>query len=243
MSDKIRCIIVDNDPYARTLLQKHLQKLPSIHLVGVCQNALEALELIQAQPIDLILLDIDLPEVTGIEMLHILQVRPMVIFTTTTTKYAMDGYELDIVDYLLKPIRFDKFVKAINKAKRRMSAVQSMLPVPGNHSDLAKNKINKDYLLIKSEHKVHKIKFDQICYIQGMKEYVAFNLYSKRILSLQSLKSLEKALPEEKFIRIHKSYIVAVEKVNTLEGNQIYIGPEKLPIGSSYKERVINQLF
>ena len=246
MIPKLRCLILDDEQYARVLLEKYIQKLPALELVGTCKDPLKALSLIQNCSVDLIFLDIQMPELTGIEFLHTLSEKPMVIFTTAFSDYALDGYELDVIDYLLKPIRFERFVKAVNKAIKNILSTRPPFILPPTEMDSSpkvSREITKDYLLVKSEHKLHRIKFDQIYYIKGMKEYVAFNLFSGRVFSLLSLKSLEAALPDDQFIRIHKSYIVSIEKVNTLEGNQVHIGQEKLPIGSSYKNKVLSQIF
>ena len=160
----------------------------------------------------------------------------------------MEGYDLDVVDYLLKPFGFDRFIKSVIRASKRFQS----FPLPTHQTsyvngiqptDFTQGKINKDYLLVKSEHRVHKIWYDQIFYIKGMKEYVAFHLESGRILSLQSLKALEECLPSNQFIRIHKSYIISIKKANTLEGNQLYIKKEKIPIGVSYKDKVLARIF
>ena len=246
MISKLRCLILDDEQYARVLLEQYVQKLPSLELIGKCKNPLEAYALKQRFSVDLIFLDIQMPELTGIEFLHTLQEKPMAIFTTAFPEYAMDGYELDVVDYLLKPIRFERFLKAVNKASNRVQVTRTTTrvaqPALENVPFLLKSD-SKDYLLVKSEHRVHKIKYDQICYIKGMKEYVVFKLFSGRVFSLLSLKSLEEELPNDQFVRIHKSYIVSIEKINILEGNQIHVGQEKLPIGNSYKNKVLSQIF
>lgn len=241
MNRPLQCLIVDDEKLARTLLEGYISKLPNLQLVAQCKDPFEALTVLQSKQIDIIFLDIQMPELTGIEFLSTLQQNPAVIFTTAYPDYALESFQLDIVDYLLKPFRFDRFAQAVNKAIRRIQVNQSLTAkmAPANNSSSP----NKDYLLVRADHKVHKIRFQDILFIQGMKEYVAFQMSSDRILSLQSLKQLEKELPKSQFIRIHKSYIISVDKVTTMEGNMVYVGDKKLPIGGHYKESVMKTIF
>ncbi len=235
---KIRCLIIDDEELARTLLENYIGRLPNIELVGKCKDPMEALQLMQDSPVDLLLLDIQMPGLTGVEFVRTLKQKPLVIFTTAYPDFALEGYTLDIVDYLLKPFGFERFVQAVNKAGELIRLKSGTSP------DTVENlEEKKDFILVKSEHKIHRIKFADINYIQSMREYVAYYLPHKRILSLNSLKSLEESLPASRFIRIHKSYIVAIDKVDTLEGNMVHIGKEKLPIGPSYRDVVVNNIF
>ena len=226
----IRCLIVDDEELARALLKSYVSRMPNLELVGLCKDALEALRVLGEQPVDLVFLDIQMPELTGVEFLRSLVQRPMAIFTTAYSEYALEGYELDVVDYLLKPISFERFVQAVNKVSDRLRNNSTSSP-------------EKEYLLVKSEHKIHRVCYEDILFIQSMREYVAFYTVEGRILSLGSLKFLEETLPRELFIRVHKSYIVARARVSTLEGNTIHIGKEKIPIGANYKEEVMQKLF
>ena len=240
MSEKIKCLVVDDEKLARTLLERYIDKLPNLELVAQCKDPFEALEVLEKNTIDLIFLDIQMPELTGIELLKTLQYKPLVIFTTAYQEYALEGYQLDIVDYLLKPFRFDRFVQAVHKAARRLhhtasnEAGSQAGPEAGD---------TRQFLLLRSNHKVHKVFLDEIMYIQSMKEYVAYILPDKRILTLQALKQLEQDLPADQFIRIHKSYIVPRNKVTAMDGQFVYIGKEKLPIGGNYKEKIQNLIF
>ena len=226
---QVNCLVVDDEELARTLLENYISRLPHLNLVEKCTNPLDALKVLEETPIDILFLDIQMPELSGIDFLKTLQKQPKVIFTTAYSEYAIEGYQLDVVDYLLKPFGFERFVQAVNKAT-------GLLETHSKNSE-------KDYLLVKSEHKVHKIKFEDIRYIQSMREYVAYFLPDRKILALNSLKKLEEELPEDQFIRIHKSYIVPIQKVTTLEGNMVHIGNEKLPIGNLYKEEVLKRIF
>ena len=226
---KVNCLVVDDEELARTLLENYISRLPHLNLVEKCVNPMDALKALEENDIDLIFLDIQMPEMSGIDFLKSLHKKPKVIFTTAYSDYAIEGYQLDVVDYLLKPFSFERFLQAVNKAVDLISSTS--------------NPLEKDYLLVKSEHKVHKIKYEDIRYIQSMREYVAYFLPKRKILALNSLKKLEEELPSDQFIRIHKSYIIPIQKVTTLEGNMVHIGNEKLPIGNLYKEEVLKRIF
>jgi DNA-binding LytR/AlgR family response regulator len=171
--------------------------------------------------------------------LRTLPSKPLVIFTTAYAEFALEGYALDVTDYLLKPFSFERFVQAVNKA----ITLQQARVNPGGQPAGDPAKPEKDHILVKADHKVHRLKLNDILYIQSMREYVAYHTPSGRLLSLNSLKSLEESLPAERFIRIHKSYIVAIGKIDTLEGNLIHVGTEKLPIGANYREEVVKRVF
>jgi DNA-binding LytR/AlgR family response regulator len=239
--NELTCLIVDDEELARTLLENYVNRLPYLNLVGKCSNPIEALQLLQRQSVDLIFLDIQMPEMIGTDFLKSLSQKPMVIFTTAYAEYALEGYELNVVDYLLKPFPFERFLKAVNKA----SDLAKLKSKEGSNSTISSESSTneKNYILVKSEHKVHRIFFDDIQYIQSMREYVAYYTPKGRILSLGSLKKLETDLPKNQFLRIHKSYIIAKSKVSTLEGNMVYIGKEKIPIGASYREGALKLLF
>ena len=230
---KINCIIVDDEYLARVLLADYVSKLPQLKLVATCSSALEAIELMQNNTIDLIFLDIQMPELTGIDFVKTLTNKPKVIFTTAYPEYALDGYALDVTDYLLKPIPFDRFVQAVNKATEQIKLIekQSAAPKPN------------DYITIKSEHRIHKVDYKNIVYIEGSKEYVIFNLKEgKRIITLETLKKLEEILPSN-FLRVHKSHIVNKDFVKSLYGNMIEIKNTRISIGKTYKSVVSRELF
>ncbi len=239
--NELTCLIIDDEELARTLLENYVDRLPYLKLVGKCSNPIEALQLLQGQSVDLIFLDIQMPEMIGTDFIKTLSQKPMVVFTTAYAEYALEGFELNVVDYLLKPFPFERFLQAVNKAsdlaKLKNKVVSNPTEVLGNPTS------EKNYILVKSEHKVHRITYNEIQYIQSMREYVAYYTPSGRILSLGSLKKLEVDLPPTQFLRIHKSYIISREKVSTLEGNMVHIGKEKVPIGASYREKVLKLLF
>ncbi len=235
---KIRCLIIDDEELARTLLENYTARLPYLEVVGSCKDPVEAIQLLQSQEADLLFLDIQMPGLTGVEFLRTLKTKPLVIFTTAYAEYALEGYALDVIDYLLKPFSFERFVKAVNKAADLLQ-----LKAAKAQPSAEKQSPENDFLLVRSEHKIHRLKLEDILYIESMREYVAYYTPQGRILSLNSLKSLEEQLPSSQFIRIHKSYIVAIDKIETLEGNRVHIGKAKLPIGANYKEEVLNKVF
>lgn len=247
MDEKIKCIVVDDERLARTLIENFINKIPELELVAKCKNPIEAISTLRTQEVDLMFLDIQMPDLTGIEFLRtVKQIRPLVIFTTAYPDFALEGYRLSITDYLLKPFSFKRFVEAVEKAKEQthlIRAAKAHDAQQNTETSNKKSKEDKDYILIKAGHKLHKVRYEDIVYLQSMREYVAFHTKNERILSLHSLKKLEKELPADLFVRIHKSYTVSIEKVTSLEGNLICIGTEKLPIGSMYKENVLNKIF
>lgn len=234
----IQCLIVEDEELARDLLENFIEKIPHLALVAKCEHPLKALEVMQHNQVDLIFLDIQMPEMTGVEFLKMLPGNPTVIFTTAYPSYALEGYQLNITDYLLKPFSFERFTQAVVKASELIRL---------KNLDNGKNEMSpsvKDFILLNADHKVYKIKFTDINYVESMREYAAFHTVSQgRILSLISLKQLEKDLPATQFTRIHKSYIANYKKIHTLEGNLVHIKDKKLPIGASYKEEVLRLVF
>lgn len=234
----LNCLIVDDEELARTLIATYIEKTPGLTLVGQCSQPLEAMEYLSNQSIDLLFLDIQMPEMTGIEFIKTMKDSPLIVLTTAYSEYALESYELDVLDYLLKPFSLQRFLQTIQKAQARINVSQDTAPLT---TPSPSSKTN--YILVKADHKVHRLLLDDIIYIQSMREYVAYYTQQGKILSLGSLKQLEHELPSHQFIRVHKSYMVAISKVTTLEGNMIHIHQEKIPIGASYREKVIEQLF
>ena len=229
----MKVLIVDDEQLARELLANYCNKVPNLEVIAQCKNPLGALDVLQKESIDLILLDIQMPDLTGIEFLKTLEQKPMVIFTTAYPEYALQGYELDVIDYLLKPSPFERFVQAINKASKQ------------NSNGASSPTIDKkaDFLILKADHKIYRLKYSDILYIEGLKEYVSYYTADQRIIVLQSLKGLEESLPRDRFMRIHKSYIINREHVKAIDGNQVEILDRKIPIGKSYKDTVKTNIF
>ena len=229
---KIKCIVVDDEFLARTLLDDYISKVPQLELIAKCAGAPEAMEVLQNEDIDLMFLDVQMPDLTGIDFIKTLRNKPVVIFTTAYPEYALDGYSLGVIDYLLKPISFERFFQSVNKAIEQINLLKR------------KENDEKDgFIMVKSEHRIHKVNFRNILFIEGLKEYVSFHLKEgKQIITLRSLKSLEEDLPGN-FMRIHRSYIINKDEISSLYHNMIEIGDTKLDIGKTFKEKVLTELF
>jgi len=230
----INCLIVDDEPLAIEILQSYVDRIDSIHLVDTCTNALKAFDIVKKQPIDLIFLDIQMPGLTGIEFLKALKPAPQVIFTTAYRDYAVESYELNVVDYLVKPIAFDRFMMAVNK-------VVEDLPVPVSASEPSTD--DSPYLFLKSDRKMVKVYLKDITYIEGLKDYVRVKTADgKEIVSLQKISYLEEKLPSDCFLRIHKSYLVSKKRIDAFSASQVEIGEASIPIGRSYKQEIMQVL-
>jgi DNA-binding LytR/AlgR family response regulator len=231
----IRCIIVDDEPLAVALLADYVLKTPGLQTVLRTTHVLEALQAVQEDKADLLFLDIQMPELTGIQFMKIIRNRCKVILTTAYTQYALEGYEHDVADYLLKPITLDRFLIAIQKVKDRMGV---SLPLVSRDGGTATPVVGQDHIFIKTEYRVQRIDLATIDYIEALRDYVAIHTGTGKVLSLESMRHMEELLPEEQFIRIHKSYIINVRKIDYLERGRVVIGKEYLPIGDTYKEKV-----
>lgn len=243
MSDKIKCIIIDDEFPARILLKEFVEKVPMLELLGSYKSGIEALPVIQAGDVDLMFLDIQMPDITGVNFIKMLSKKPLVVFTTAYSEYAIESYQLDVLDYLLKPFSFDRFMQAVGKAMTRMSQAQtqSAVAMPASTDDDVPEKSGNEYLFVKGEHKLFRIKIDLISYIEGMREYVTIYCDNgEKVIILESLRNLEEMLPQSKFMRIHKSYIVRIDKIKSLYGAQISLDgiSEYFPIGKSYVDNV-----
>lgn len=225
----ISCVIVDDEPLARSLLKDYVSKVPSLKLVDVCSSPLAAMEVLKANSVDLLFLDIQMPEITGISLLKILKKRPLVVLTTAYSEYALESYELDVVDYLLKPITFQRFLQAVDKVSSRLQ--QPPVPVEKVVPSAA-----QPFIFVKDGTKLVKVKWEDILYIEGLKDYVTIHTRQQKIVSLQRLKTLEEQLPSEQFIRIHNSFIVALNAIDSVQKNEVHIGQASLPISDSYKK-------
>jgi len=232
----IRCLAIDDEYLALKIIADYASKVPFLELVGVSKSALKALDTITNESIELLFLDIQMPEITGMDFLQNLQNPPLVIFTTAYQEYALEGYKYDVADYLLKPIRFERFLKAANKA-------QDQIVLRRNNSSISESFLeSKDHFFIKTSYKSEKVLFADILYIEGQKEYVTFYTHKRKYTRLQSLKSLIEELPKGKFLRVHKSFIVSIDKIDAFYGNVIEIDNQKIPIGRSFKEEVLTIL-
>ncbi|MFP4023708.1 MAG: LytR/AlgR family response regulator transcription factor [Thiohalospira sp.] len=231
---KINCLIVDDEPLAIKLIKNHLNNLDDFNIVGEARNAIEALKILEKNQIDLFFLDINMPKITGIELLKSLQNPPKVIIISAHKEYAVEGFELDVVDYLLKPISFDRFLKAINKYK-------SITQQPENHSSI--NHFNQNTIIsIKDNKKTHNIKHDNILYIESLREYIKIHTLNNTIMVKCALSKIEENLPVNHFIRIHKSYIIAINKVDLFTATSVEIRNNKIPIGRNFKSNALKSL-
>ena len=240
---KLNCLIVDDEELARNLVENYINRVPHLDVIGKCAEPMEAMQMLQEKSVDLMFLDIQMPGLTGIEFLKTLSQKPLIIFTTAYKEYALDGFELDVVDYLLKPFRFERFLQAINKAGKILKKDSNETTSIASISKTEKEDNKRDYILVKSNFKVFRFFYKDIIYIESMKEYVAFHTSEGRTLSLGSLKKLEQDLPTDQFMRIHKSYIANISYIAALEGNMVHLEKKKLPIGASYKEDVLKRVF
>lgn len=226
----LRCIAVDDEPLALELLEDNISKVPFLQLVATCSNPIEAMKVMEAQPIDLVFADIQMPGMTGIQFIKSLSQKPLFILITAYEKYALEGYELDVVDYLVKPVSLDRFIKACNKARElfdlRHRPAESQAPAP-------------DYFFVNADYSMIKLNFPDIQWVEGLKDYVKIFLQSapnKPIITRMSLKSLEEELPSKRFLRVHKSYIINKDQVTAVKKNGVMIGPHEIPVSETNKD-------
>lgn len=231
----IRCLIVDDEPLALHILEDYISKIPFLQLVKATTNPIEALTLVQEKLVDLVFLDVQMPELTGIQFLRIANGKAKVILTTAYPQYALEGYELDVIDYLLKPIAFDRFFKSVQKAQAVLQpAAAPIQPEPAPQQK--QQDLLSDFIFVKTEHKIQKVYLNDILFIEGLKDYISIFTPAERIITLQNMKKMEDALPEKHFIRVHKSYIVSINKIDSIERSRIFIGDKIIPVGDTYRE-------
>lgn len=268
-------LIVDDERLARTLIEDYVSKMPMLKLVDSCASAMNAMAVMQREKIDILLTDIEMPEMTGVEFVENLPYKPSTIFTTAYSQYALEGYDLGVVDYLLKPIPFNRFVKAVNKAIERIKLLRAANVMPFQNrsqsqsqprldqgfqeqvqskslysSESGLQSVNRspsveklsDYMLIKADRKLYRVKFDDIFYVEGQQEYVTFHAKQRNITALYSLKNLEEELPKDMFIRIHRSFIVSLQYVEMVDAANVTVAGAELPVGPSYRDSVLKVL-
>lgn len=227
---KLKTIAIDDEPLALRLVSDYISKTPFLELVGAFDNPLDAIDFLSAQPADLIFVDIQMPDLTGIEFARSLENASKIIFTTAYEKYALEGFKLNAIDYLLKPFSYEEFLKAAQKARKQSELEANVLPTI---------EANSQFLFLKSEYKIRRINFNDILYIEGLKDYI--KVYTtgedKPVLSLNSIKSLEQKLPEDQFMRVHRSFIVNLNKIDTIERSRIIFGKTYIPVSDQYKDR------
>lgn len=234
--NQLTCLIVEDEPLARNLITDYVSKVPYLKLIQACSSPMQAIELLRNESVDLLFLDIQMPELTGISLLKTLQKKPMVIFTTAYSEYALEGYELDVVDYLLKPITFERFLRAVDKVNQRMNSTSPAPHITPNHTSSTDQP--QPFVFVKDGTKLVKIRWDDILYIEGLKDYVTIHTRQQKVVTLQRLKTLEEQLPADKFIRVHHSFIVALEAIDHIHKGEVQIGQTMIPISDSYKKTV-----
>jgi len=232
---KVRCIIIDDEPLAITLIEAHIAKIPNLEVIATCNNALDGFEALKSNEVDLMFLDIQMPLLTGIEFLKSLSNPPKVIFTTAYREYAIESYELDVVDYLLKPISFDRFFKAINKYFKTVESKYT------TEIDNSEKEQNPDFIYVNVNKKHYKVLFSEILYAESLKDYVQIHTKEKTIVTKDKISDFEQKLPEH-FIRTHRSYIVNMDKITAYTSHDVELGALEIPIGVSYKKQLLKIL-
>ena len=228
---KLSSIIVDDEPVARKILQEFVERVPFMDLQGKFENAMKAGTYLQNNETDLLFLDIEMPKVSGLQFLQNNEIKPLVILTTAFPQYALEGYELDIIDYLLKPFAYSRFLKAVQKAK---DYIELKTAISAN--------LLSSYIFVKSEKRIEKIEVKDILYAESLGNYVTIHVDNKKFIAYLTLKSLESQLPSSEFIKIHQSFLVACAKINAIEGNEIKLNNKSLPISRNYKDVVMKMV-
>lgn len=235
MSEKIQCIVVDDEPVARGIIESYLEKVQNIHLVKSCKNVVEAFEVLNTNSIDLIFLDINMPEVSGLSLAKSMKNKSKIIFTTAYREYAVEGFDLQAVDYLLKPISFDRFLQAI----------QSFFELSVYQSYEQKSLIEEEklqYMFVRSDRKMVKVVFDDILYIESLSDYIKVYTKDAIIVTRETISNMESKLPHKRFLRTHRSYVVSVSQINSYTNEYVELDKKAIPISRSYKENILKKL-
>lgn len=237
---KINCIAIDDEPLALEIIKDYCSKVPFLNLMATFDNALESIEYIRNNKLDLLFLDIQMEDLTGIQLLHAIKYRPHVIFTTAYDSYAVQGFELDVVDYLLKPISFERFVKSVDKVYEKMHTDE----VVKSKSEPQQVTVQSEdpYFFVKTETRMEKVLFADVLYIEGMGDYWRIIAKQKKIMTLLNYKKLEEILPPKQFIRVHKSFIVAIDKIDSIERNRIKIADRLIPVSETYHKQFFDMI-
>ncbi len=230
---KLACLIVDDEPVARKGLVDYVADIDFLHLVAECENPMKASRYLNEQQVDLIFLDIHMPKLTGIDFLKTLRNPPLIIFTTAFSEYAVEGYTLDIIDYLMKPITFDRFLRAAQKAHE----VHQLKYAPAFPRELP-----PDYFFVKCDSKYEKVNFSDVTYVESLQNYVVIHTRNKKLITYLTLTGLENQLPKEQFLKVHKSFLVSIPSIRAIDGNDILIGDARIPMSRNLKEGVVNRI-
>ncbi|MDT7832288.1 response regulator transcription factor [Flavobacteriaceae bacterium S356] len=232
--EKIHCIIVDDEPIARDIIATHVEKIPSLNLIASCKNVIDATEVLRSQKVDLVFLDINMPEISGLSLAKTIQNKTKVIFTTAYREYAIDGFDLHAVDYLLKPISFDRFLTAIHKFFDVSKGNQAQ--------EKAQKSSRNEHFFVRSERKMIKINFDDIFYVESLSDYVKLHLDAKTIITRETISNIEAKLPVSKFLRTHRSFIVSFDRISSYTNEYVEVADKAISISRSYKEQVLKKL-
>ncbi|QXP72165.1 response regulator transcription factor [Polaribacter sp. R2A056_3_33] len=231
----INCVIVDDEPVARNILETFVAKIPNLNLVKSCKNAMEAFEIANSNNIDLFFLDINMPDISGLSLAKSINKKSKIIFTTAYREYAVDGFDLQAVDYLLKPIAFDRFLQAVNKFFETQTVIVSQV-------DVEEPSVKSDYIFVRSERKMVKINFDDILYVESLSDYIKIHTKDTVLVTRETISNLEMKLPSQQFLRIHRSYIINLNKTDSYTNEFIEIEKNAIPISRTYKENVLKKL-
>jgi len=230
----LNCVIVDDEPIARKLLQEYIEETDFLNLVGIAENPLKAISIINNHPTDLIFLDINMPKMNGMEFLRSSANLPMVIMTTAYGQYALEGFEMAVIDYLVKPFSLERFIKASQKALELKTLKQKPAAVTGKATD--------EYFYVKCDGKIERVMYNELLYVEAMANYVTLYTDKGKLIVYLTIKGILEQLPPEKFVQVHKSYIVNVGRINTIEGNVLHLGNSKITVSSNYNEDVMNKI-
>jgi DNA-binding LytR/AlgR family response regulator len=232
----LTCIIIEDEPLARNLMEAYVQKVPHLQLLRSFSSSLAALDFLRENTVDILFSDIQMPEITGITLLKILQKKPLVILTTAYSEYALEGYELEVFDYLLKPISLERFLKAVERATIRLTQTQPVIHEKIVQEISVNSEGSQAFIFVKDGTKLVKIRLNEILYIEGLKDYVSIHTKEKKVVTLQTMKSLESQLPDSQFIRIHNSFIIAFDAIDAIDKEKVQIGKNFLPISDTYRK-------
>ena len=232
---KINCIAVDDEPLALEIIKDYCEKVPFLNLMQAFDNAIDTMEFLRNNRVDLILLDIQMEDLTGIQLLNALKVKPHVIMTTAYDNYAIQGFDLDVTDYLLKPISFERFLKGVNKVYDRMQN-ETNVPEGKQVGTYPSESTERDYFFVKTETKIEKVTTSEVLYVEGMGDYWRIVTKTKRIMTLMNARGMEEVLPEHQFCRVHRSYFIALNKIESIERKHIKIADQRIPIGDTYQK-------
>lgn len=235
MSEIIQCLVVDDEPVAREILESHLAKINMVHVVGSCKSALEAFNMINTKRVDLIFLDINMPEISGLSFAKSINKNIKIIFTTAYREYAVEGFDLQAVDYLLKPISFERLLQAINKYLDENMPVKTALT-----TEIIPER--SDHIFVRSDRKMIKISFCDINYIESLSDYIKIHLTDKTVITREMISSIEAKLPQQDFLRIHRSFIVSLARIDSFTNEYVEINKKEIPISRSYKKEVLQKL-